>query len=229
MKIFCLGILVAMAVSLQAATVSFTQANTAKYGAVGTGSGSYGSYSPTATYLNDVLFGYGHGVRVHKILYFDLTSVINSRTPGYEFVVSAASFSMSEGDGLQYEGSSEINPILGNWVSGSLSPTYNNIESNIGSAVQSGSRINSTTYSYPTSGNANLSFKQMIEDWLNQDKPNYGFAVRATDTTQSSYDGFSTWTFTFTYTQTLTIPEPCTISLMGLALGLLLWKGKKSF
>lgn len=185
----------------QAATISFTQANTSKHGAVGTGSGPYGSFSPTTAYLNNTAFGYGHGVRVHKILYFDLSSIINSHTPGYQFVVTGASFSMSEGEGTHYTGSSVINPILANWVSGSVSPTYNNIEGNLASAVQAGGRINTSTYAYPTSGSANASFNKMIEDWLNQVKPNYGFAVRANDSVQSSYDGFSTWTFSFTYNQ----------------------------
>ncbi len=211
-------------VSAEPIDIRFTRNTTALFASVGRPEGTPDGFTiywdPDEAFPGRRHLGFGSGARAYQIRFFDLEAISATRELGKRFVVTNAAFETREGDDFQYEGGVELAPILVDWVSNMVPATWNNIvgsasgSAGIGATVQQGQRVSSSQFLFPASGPPSPEFLLMIENWLNNNptsacqttgRPNYGFLVKATATSQTGLDKHTTWIFTFTYDQ---VPDP---------------------
>lgn len=172
----------------------------------GTPDGNFIDLDPDASYETS-RWGFGHGNRMHKLVYWDLSGIASLAGPGESFEVSNAVIAMTESENLQYTGEGDISAMLVDWVSGAFSASYNSVilvDSTHGNVLMSGDRTSSTTVRFPDSGVAPVAFDTLLEGWLNGTTDNFGLLIEATAVSPSSVDVFST-NLSFDY---VLVPEP---------------------
>jgi hypothetical protein len=194
-----------LAVAAQAGTlVTLNTFDTQNRHCIGTTEGTedamYVAVDEDTEYPECGSWGFGHGNRYHMAIQFDFSEIAKEQEPGFAFEITGSRLSLDENEGSDYDGEGEIRPILIDWVEGSTPGTWNTLTAKgaTGDVVEVGNRSTNKLVRFPLSGAEADTFNQMVEDWLNDDLPNYGMLVVANAITESSWDVFSL-EFTFNY------------------------------
>jgi len=161
--------------------------------------------------LGNTSFGFGHGNRLNTIRLYDLSSLSNALQSGQSIRVTNATLTMTETDGLDYDGPISVHPVEVDWLSDTSEAAWDNFEDatpGYGSTVALGNRADGSTLAASATNPTDPQdpFNAMIADWINGSAPNHGLYVRTTGA-RSSWDPYAT-TLSF---DTTVIPEPNTL------------------